>query len=93
MKPYNAEKRYKEIYESSWEDWIAQPYEEVLSFSGSWDLPEETAVVVRVFNIKKNKVKEKAFATKDKAAAYIHKRMHNPNYEVTFFDDEQLHFI
>ena len=87
---YNAEESWKEIYESDAEDWHTQYYSDVYDFAEAWDLPEKYAFVVRVFDRKKSKVKEKAFSDKRKAVNYLHKLSGSKHLEVAFYDDNGL---
>lgn len=87
---YNAEAKWREIYESSSDDWMPQDFQDVIDFTEAWDLPDKYCYVVRVFNRKKGKVKETTFTKMSDALPYIKKAMSKDYLDVTFYDNEGL---
>lgn len=87
---YNADAKWKEIYDAPAEDWEAQQFQDVMDFSEAWDLPSKYSFVVRVFDREKCKVTEKAFTTELQAYKYIRKRMHLEHLDVSFYNDEGM---
>lgn len=87
---YNADAKWKEIYDAPADCWESQDFQDVMDFSEAWHLPSQYSFVVRVFDRKKCKVKEKVFSTEMAAFKYIRKRMYLDHLDVSFYDDQGM---
>lgn len=90
MTTYNADERWQEIYETASEDICPMDYKELINFTEAWDLPDKYSFVVRVFDRKKCKLKEKSFKDASSAWKYLNKRVNNDDLDIIFYDDEGL---
>jgi hypothetical protein len=65
------------------------PVEEVINCAESWDLPEEYAVILRVYNKQTGRVKEKAYKTFRGADNFLEK-LNTTDNDVTLYDSDDM---
>lgn len=84
---YDADQAWKQVKDSEYDE---QTYNDILGSCSSWDLPEEYARIVRVYNLNTLQVTEKAFTDATKAKRFAEKNM-NAGHEVTHYDAYTLY--
>jgi hypothetical protein len=65
------------------------PFNEIVYQAGSWDLPEEWDLVVRVENDETGAVVERAFRT-SAAASFFIEQASEAGLEITYYNDQTM---